>query len=572
MASGSGSSSDGSSGGSSSRSGGRGGGSSSSGGSGGSSSSNETATAAAATRRLPSTASPGTSDDVEFQHHLRRTRTLKQTERNLLQRRLSDGVREIFSTLGRSNADRINQAELLEGLEQLRLPCSKDIVKEIFAEADLNNDGYIDYAELLGFVKQRESEIAQAFGRLTPRARGSSAPTHDLSFADLKLALSELGVAASDRQIAAFMTYLDHDESGTVSLAEFTSFIYLLPRVDVAAAFETWLATTASSLDTGAEPGQSSGLLAEEPAGSAALRASDSAVFLSGAVSGVVSRTATAPLDRLKMLMQVSSRPPGSRPPDGGMTSYRPDGVISGLRGIHQRGGFFSFFQGNTANVIKVMPESGVKFWSYDAAKQLICADARHPRIHERLLAGACAGAASCIAIYPLEVAKTRLAVASAGTYRGVVHCMQETVRAEGPLALYKGLGASLVGIIPFSAVDLALYNTFKAELRRSQKKEPSTLTMLGCGALSSSLAQLATYPLALAKTRLQASGMPGYDPGYDGLLGCLRSTVKHEGVGGLYRGIVPNLLKAVPSISISYVVFENVKRELQSRGWSQRY
>ena len=158
----------------------------------------------------------------------------------------------------------------------------------------------------------------------------------------------------------------------------------------------------------------------------------------------------------------------------------------------------------------------------------------------------------------------------AAAAARGAARTLLHISRHEGLGALYKGLGASLVGIMPFSAVDLALYNTFKVELRRRQKTEPSTLTMLGCGALSSSLAQLATYPLALAKTRLQASGMPGYDPGYDGLVGCLASTVRHEGVAGLYRGIVPNLLKAVPSISISYVVFENVKATLQSRGWSR--
>ena len=217
------------------------------------------------------------------------------------------------------------------------------------------------------------------------------------------------------------------------------------------------------------------------------------------------------------------------------------------------------------------MPESGVKFWAYDAAKTLLCVDPRKPRIYERLLSGACAGAASCIVIYPLEVVKTRLAVASPGLYDGVLHCMRQTVRAEGLPALYKGLGASLIGIMPFSAVDLALYNTFKVELQKHRRKEPTTLTMLGCGALSSSLAQLATYPLALAKTRLQACGMPGYNPGYTGLVGCLMDTVRHEGPRGLYRGIVPNLLKAVPSISISYVVFENVKAALQTRGWQSQ-
>ena len=95
----------------------------------------------------------------------------------------------------------------------------------------------------------------------------------------------------------------------------------------------------------------SSGLLAEEPAGGR-LRASDSAVFIAGAVSGVVSRTATAPLDRLKMLMQVSSY--GRE--NSAVTSYRPDGVVSGLRGIYRKGGFLAFYQGNTANVIKVCP------------------------------------------------------------------------------------------------------------------------------------------------------------------------------------------------------------------------
>ena len=64
---------------------------------------------------------------------------------------------------------------------------------------------------------------------------------------------------------------------------------------------------------------------------------------------------------------------------------------------------------------------------------------------------------------------------------------------------------------------------------------------------------------------------MPGYNSGYDGLVGCVIETVRHEGVRGLYRGIVPNMLKAVPAISISYVVFENTKSLLQSHGWERQ-
>jgi len=394
--------------------------------------------------------------------------------------------------------------------------------------------------------------------KLTPRRTLARVNTEDIPFLDLKESLSGLGVRATDREIASFLAQLDRKEvsQGTVSLQDFTAFVYQLPRTDVVASFETWLAARGGGLDTGAEPGQ----VESSALSSAMTTASHEAIFLAGAAAGVVSRTATAPLDRLKMLMQVGTK----------WAPVRPAGVLGGLRAIYAQGGFLSFFQGNTANVIKVMPESGVKFWTYDWAKLYLCVDARHPRIFERLLAGACAGAASCIAIYPLEVAKTRLAVASPGTYEGLVHCLQSTVRAEGLGALYKGLGASLVGIMPFCAVDLALYNTIKSELRYRRRSEPGTLTMLGCGAMSSSLAQLATYPLALAKTRLQASGMPGFSAQYDGLIGCLVDTVQKDGLKGLYRGIVPNLLKAVPSISISYVVFENMKLTLTLRGWSK--
>lgn len=523
-----------------------------------------------------------------------------------MQRRISESVDEIFI----GGKSRVSAAELHESLERLRLPCSEQIVQEIFAEADSNNDGYLDHSELMHYVRQREEEIATTFAQ-TFGSRGVA--TEDVSFEQLKQALIALGVKPTDVQVAAFLTRLDQSESGTISLAEFTAFVYLLPRVDVAHAFEAWLSNHVGGLDTGAEPGQveSSALVPQN-------KASEGAVFIAGACAGVVSRTATAPLDRVKMLMQVdvtegysaekakkraaraaaaaaaaaapgaprssgsgsssagggggnagmgseSKRPPHKPPP---VSRVRPDGVVSGLRGMYREGGFMAFYQGNTANVIKVMPESGVKFWAYDVAKNVVCANPNSPRVYERLLSGAFAGAASCIVIYPLEVVKTRLAVASPGLYEGVLHCMRHTVEREGVAALYKGLSASLLGIMPFSAIDLALYNTFKAELQRHRRSEPTTLTMLGCGAASSSLAQLATYPLALAKTRLQACGMPGYTPEYTGLVSCLTYTIKNEGVSGLYRGIVPNLLKAVPSISISYVVYENVKSALQGRGW----
>jgi solute carrier family 25 phosphate transporter 23/24/25/41 len=227
---------------------------------------------------------------------------------------------------------------------------------------------------------------------------------------------------------------------------------------------------------------------------------------------------------------------------------------------IYRNDGVVGFFRGNGANVIKIVPEASIRFWAHDQARLSICADPSQPSPCERLGSGAIAGATSCLSIYPLELAKTRIAVSSAGQYSSIFDCIHRTVMHEGIGALYKGLPTALVGIIPYSAIDLGLYETAKASLRtRRGADELGVADAFVCGALATCSAQVCTYPLALAKTRLQTSGMMGYAK-YDGLADCLCCAVRAEGWRGLFRGFVPNLMKAVPSMSITYAVFETTK------------
>jgi len=80
-------------------------------------------------------------------------------------------------------------------------------------------------------------------------------------------------------------------------------------------------------------------------------------------------------------------------------------------------------------------------------------------------------------------------------------------------------------------------------------------------------VAQLVAYPLSLVRTRMQAQGSPtmfGRDAiVYSGMWDVFVKTVKNEGLLGLYKGLGPNYLKVIPSVSISYVVYENTKRYL---------
>jgi len=221
-----------------------------------------------------------------------------------------------------------------------------------------------------------------------------------------------------------------------------------------------------------------------------------------------------------------------------------------------------AFYRGNGTNVIKIAPETAIKFWAYENLKNLLSKSQPHRMsVLDRFLAGALAGVCAQICIYPLEITKTRLAIGSPGVYNGIVHCLTSIVRNEGPVALYRGLIPALAGIIPYAGVDLAVYSWLKDKYNQYYPySTPGAVTLLSCGALSSTCGQLVAYPLVVVRTRLQAQGMRDRPIIYSGMIDCFKKIYNLEGVRGFYRGILPNFMKAIPAISISYLVYEKTK------------
>ncbi|BFZ05937.1 hypothetical protein BsWGS_08976 [Bradybaena similaris] len=270
--------------------------------------------------------------------------------------------------------------------------------------------------------------------------------------------------------------------------------------------------------------------------------------LVAGAAAGAVSRTCTAPLDRIKVFLQVHA------------SSKNNLTVRTGFRQMLEEGGVRSFWRGNGINVIKIAPETAIKFMTYEQIKILFRGDtARDLGVAERLLSGSIAGAISQTAIYPMEVLKTRLVLRKTGQYAGIVDCARKIARLEGLGSFYRGYIPNLLGIIPYAGIDLASYETLKKHyIQKNKDKDPGILALLLCGTVSSTCGQLASYPLALIRTRLQAQAQTG-SVSKDTMTGIFKHILKRDGIRGLYRGIAPNLLKVAPAVSISYVVYEQM-------------
>lgn len=166
-----------------------------------------------------------------------------------------------------------------------------------------------------------------------------------------------------------------------------------------------------------------------------------------------------------------------------------------------------------------------------------------------------------------MDLVKTRLQTCAleGGKVPNLGALSKDILVHEGPRAFYRGLVPSLIGIIPYAGIDLTAYESLK-DLSKTyifHDTEPGPLLQLGCGTISGALGATCVYPLQVIRTRMQAQPTNKADA-YKGMSDVFRKTFQHEGFRGFYKGLFPNLLKVVPSASITYLVYETMKKSLE--------
>lgn len=290
--------------------------------------------------------------------------------------------------------------------------------------------------------------------------------------------------------------------------------------------------------------------------------------LLAGGVAGAVSRTCTAPFDRLKIFL--ITRPPELGGPSSAAKMTGVETITSAVTRIYSEGGLLAFWTGNGLSVTKIFPESAIKFFAYESSKRAFAKywdkveDPRDISGISRFLSGGIGGISSQLSIYPIETLKTQMMSSTGLQKRTLVAAARRLWAIGGIHAYYRGLSIGLVGVFPYSAIDMSTFEALKLAYQRSTgAQEPGVLALLAFGSISGSVGATSVYPLNLVRTRLQASGSSGHPQIYTGVLDVAVKTWEREGWKGFYRGLFPTLAKVVPAVSISYVVYEHAKRRL---------
>lgn len=280
--------------------------------------------------------------------------------------------------------------------------------------------------------------------------------------------------------------------------------------------------------------------------------------FLLGGTSGCIAKTCCAPLERVKIVLQVQAADPSIPPGQG----YK--GMLDCYQGIVKEGGVAALWRGNVINCLRYFPTQAIGFACKEKYQTMLVRPKEEVGFGlwfaGYLAAGGAAGATALTFVYPLEFAYTRLAGDTTGKFSGLSSVLGSIYKTDGISGLYRGFQPSVVGIIIYRAGYFGFYDAGKSIIF-GDDGNPSFLQKFVLALNVDIAAATFAYPIDTIRRRLMMqSGKAAADVQYTTMGGCVSHIMKNEGgVGAFYKGCFANNTRAIAS-ALVLVLYDELK------------
>jgi len=287
--------------------------------------------------------------------------------------------------------------------------------------------------------------------------------------------------------------------------------------------------------------------------------------FLAGGISAAVSKTAVAPIERVKLILQVQA---ANKQIVAGQ-EYK--GIIDCFVRIPKEQGMLAFWRGNLANVIRYFPTQALNFAFKDVYKQIFLGGVDQKTQFWRyfignLGSGGAAGATSLCFVYPLDYARTRLG-ADVGKgnaerqYTGLVDCIKKTLKTDGAVGLYRGFSVSVQGIIIYRAAYFGCYDTARGSL--PDPKNSPFIVNFAIAQVVTICSGILSYPFDTVRRRMMMqSGRAKSEIMYKNTLDCWVKISKQEGTRAFFKGALSNVFRGTGG-ALVLVLYDELKKLL---------
>jgi len=271
--------------------------------------------------------------------------------------------------------------------------------------------------------------------------------------------------------------------------------------------------------------------------------------FALSGCAAVISKTAAAPIERIKLLIQNQDEMIKQ-----GKLDVPYKGIGECATRTMKNEGALSFWRGNLANCIRYFPTQALNFAFKDKIKAVFATPKTAPqwqKFGSNILSGGAAGTLSLLFVYSLDFARTKLANDAKGKggerqYNGLIDVYRKTLATDGIQGLYRGFVISAVGIFIYRGFYFGLYDSLKPILLPPDAGFLASFTL---GYTVTVAASSASYPIDTIRRRMMMTSGTGVH--YKNWVDCGAQIMKNEGVTSFFKGNGANILRGIAGAGV---------------------
>ena len=283
--------------------------------------------------------------------------------------------------------------------------------------------------------------------------------------------------------------------------------------------------------------------------------------LLLGGASAGFSKTIVAPIERVKLLLQLQDTTKGLENPQ-----KKFHGISDCFLRIYQEQGFLSFWRGNFSNVVRYFPAQALNFAIKDAIKKVL--PVTHPTKEKwksfamNFAAGGLAGTISVVLLYPLDFIRTRLGTdmgrsAQDREFLTMRQVITKIVKSDGIFGIYRGLGASIGCAFIYRALYFGLFDSGKSILFEDFKNA-NLLLVWAFAQFVTTASGTISYPLdTVRRSLMMQSGRK--EIVYNGFIDCSKKIYVNGGVKAFFKGGATNVLRGTGG-ALVLVIYNKVQ------------
>lgn len=441
-----------------------------------------------------------------------------------------------------------NGSITLEELEKIfstmNLPAS--MAQELMLKVDTGKDGMISLSEFEEYTEKQIVKFYKIFDNL------DSDNDSKLDYRQAKQSLHEVfpGLQLSDDIYKNLFETMDLDKTGFISFDEWCHFLFLFPQINLEYMVTQWKLYSITMMD----PQQPSNAFFEKDIkiknGSIASSYWDIIkIFLCGGISGGLSRTVTAPLERLKVLYQTM------------YTETKPPTMLKGLKDVYRKSGIYGLYKGNSLSIFMSFLEQALRFAIIEYSKTNMQDEYGNIPQQSFLYIGIITGVLSTLIIFPFDVIKIRMMSSNEQSF-GVLKEFRRTFHYFGYWGFYMGLIPHLMTVLPSGSLNVFFYNGIKKlAITENDLEKPKIGKFMILGGFAAYVTGTVTYPLTLLTSRLIVANRDiKIYADRIGFFRMMANTYKNEGINGFFKGYSASILRLFIAQSVNFGVYEKLK------------